>query len=374
MSTRTIAVALSGGIDSLVAAFRLKQSGQPLFGIHFLSGYENRPAGGSRISSDLPGKTPSRGAGLPPGVSPLAPDHPLAAASRALDIEILQFDCRDAFRDRIVRYFIEAYRNGDTPNPCVRCNHLIKFGLLLESARKMGAAQLATGHYAICEKTAGHRYQLKKGKDPAKDQSYFLAMLDQAQLGRACFPLGPLTKGQVRDIAARNSLSPVSGGESQDICFVKNRHYVEFLSEYGEFAPNPGTIIDTAGNRLGTHQGLHRYTVGQRRGINCPATEPYYVIRLDMARNELVVGFKTDLYQSQCRVSGINWIPEKPGKALSVKTKIRYRHEPADSEIIPEDDDQAIIRFSRPQPAITPGQAAVCYQGDAVIAGGWIDE
>ncbi len=370
----SIAVALSGGIDSLVAALRLKQSGHSLFGIHFLTGYENQPAGGRRLPADAPGKPPSRGAGLPAGVSPLAPDHPLSAASRALNIDILEFDCRNAFRDEIVRYFIDAYRKGDTPNPCVRCNHTIKFGLLLETARKLGADRLATGHYAVCEKTAGRRYQLKKGKDPAKDQSYFLALLDQAQLERACFPLGSLTKRQVRAIGAQNQLAPVSGGESQDICFVKHRHYIDFLSEYGEFAPNPGEIVDAAGNRIGTHQGLHRYTVGQRRGINCPGAEPYYVIRLDMARNELVVGFKKDLYQSQCRVSGINWIAEKPENALSVKTKIRYRHEPADSEIIPEGDDQAIIRFSRPQPAITPGQAAVCYQGDAVIAGGWIDE
>lgn len=374
MSTRTIAVALSGGIDSLVAALRLKQSGCSLFGIHFLSGYENRPSGGSRITFDPPGKAPAQGTGRHPGVSPLAPDHPLTAASRALDIEILTLDCRQAFRDRIVRYFIEAYHRGDTPNPCVRCNQSIKFGLLLDTARELGAAQLATGHYAICEETAGHRYQLKRGKDPRKDQSYFLAMLDQAQLRRACFPLGSLTKRQVRAIADRNRLAPVAGGESQDICFVRNRHYVDFLSEHGEFVPNPGKIVDPAGNRIGTHQGLHRYTVGQRRGINCPATEPYYVLRLDVARNELVVGFKKDLYRSQCLVSGINWIPETPKKTLRVKTKIRYRHEPADSEIIPEGDDRATIRFSRPQPAITPGQAAVCYQGDAVIAGGWIYE
>jgi tRNA-specific 2-thiouridylase len=199
-------------------------------------------------------------------------------------------------------------------------------------------------------------------------------MLNQSQLAHANFPLGRMTKEEVSQIAEANKLVPVSGHESQDICFVKNQHYSKFLDEHGGLKPVPGEIVDVHGKYLGKHKGLHRYTIGQRRGINSPSTEPYYVIRLDTDNNRLIVGSKKDLYRHECKIYQINWIPYKPKKSVRVMTKIRYRHDPADSEIFPTSEDTATIRFSHPQPAVTPGQAAVCYHGDRVIAGGWIYE
>jgi len=355
----TTAVALSGGIDSLVAAYLLKKSGHHIFGLHFVSGYETPStdeifdAGGTEIA-----KIPQ--------------DHPLSEIKNRLDIDIWMIDCRRAFDQKIVNYFIDAYMRGHTPNPCMVCNAVIKFGLLLKTARRLGATHLATGHYATIEKTPGNRFQLKKGLDPDKEQSYFLAMLNQEQLAHAHFPIGRLTKAQVCETGAENHLMAASGHESQDVCFIKNKHYSEFLGEKANVQQRPGEIIDVEGNFLGLHKGLYHYTIGQRRGINCPAPKPYYVIRLDMANNQLVVGFKEDLYRNECKIDQINWITEKPETGMEVKTKIRYRHEPVASKIYPTGEDTAIIRFARPQPAVTPGQTAVCYSGDQVIAGGWI--
>lgn len=360
---QTTAVALSGGVDSLVAAYLLKKSDHPVFGIHFVSGYETPPSEDIFETKDPDSE-----------FFKLSHAHPLSALKDLLDIEIWAIDCRRRFRQKIVDYFINAYLKGETPNPCMVCNTAIKFGLMLESAAQMGASHLATGHYAICEKTPQNRYVLKKGRDGSKEQSYFLAMLNQSQLAHAKFPLGRMTKQQVSQMAATNKLIPVSGDESQDICFIKNKHYSRFLAEHAGLQPIPGEIVDVDGKCVGRHQGLYLYTIGQRRGINSPATEPYYVIRLDTDNNRLVVGFKKDLYRHECKIHQINWIPEKPETSMRVMTKIRYRHDPAASEIFPTGEDTAIINFFSPQPAITPGQAAVCYHSDRVVAGGWIYE
>lgn len=343
MSKQNTAVAISGGMDSLVAAYLLKQAGHPVFGIHFVSGYES-------------------------------PQESLESIEKALDIPIHVIDCRRAFKQEIVDYFIAAYQAGETPNPCMVCNRAIKFGHLMEAARELGAMRLATGHYAICETAANGGFRLKKGVDPQKEQSYFLAMLDQEQLARTVFPLGGLTKQAVKDIAQERGLTPAAGHESQDICFTRGLHYLDFISRHTDFRPEPGDIVDTSGRRIGRHQGLHRYTVGQRRGINCPAAEPYYVIRLDMTRNQLVVGFKNELYRRECRIRHVNWIAPKPETPLAVTVKIRYRHDPAEASLIAEAGNRAVIRFEQPQPAITPGQGAVCYQDETIVAGGWIHE
>ena len=355
----TTAVALSGGIDSLIAAYLLKKSGHPIFGLHFVSGYETPTS--NQVFEALDSQ-----------IAKIPANHPLSRIKTQLDIEIWMIDCRQAFEQKIINYFIDAYMRGHTPNPCMVCNSAIKFGLLLETANRLGASRLATGHYAIVERTPANRFQLKKGMDPDKEQSYFLAMLNQKQLAHAHFPIGRMTKAQVRQTGIDNQLMAASGHESQDICFIKNMHYSEFLSEKANIQQIQGEIIDINGNFLGIHQGLYHYTIGQRRGINCPAPKPYYVIRLDMEKNRLVVGCKEDLYRSECRIHHINWIAEKPHTGMEVKTKIRYRHEPVTSRIYPISENTAIIRFSRPQPAVTPGQAAVCYREDQVVAGGWI--
>lgn len=356
----TVAVALSGGIDSLVAAWLLKKDNIPVIGIHFVTGYESSKHG---YGNKEPGKS---------SVAAKDRGHPVKRLAETLDIPLHIVDCRRVFENHIVEYFIEAYRSGRTPNPCVLCNRVIKFGKALEFARNLGADRLATGHYARVENT-GDSPLLRKGADRQKDQSYFLAMVTPEQLSQAVFPLGNLCKDRVRSIASRHGLEPLSGRESQDICFIHNRNYAEFLEKRGNIRIEPGPIADVDGNIIGRHKGLHRYTIGQRRGINCPDEAPYYVIRIDPEYNQLVVGFKNTLYKEYCYIKGINWLIQRPARPLWVKTKIRYRHHEADAVLEPGSGDTAVIRFAEPQAAITPGQAAVCYTEDAVAAGGWIE-
>jgi tRNA-specific 2-thiouridylase len=214
--------------------------------------------------------------------------------------------------------------------------------------------------------------QLFRGKDPQKEQSYFLARLTQGQLASAVMPLGDYTKEQTRQIAREKQLQPAASQESQDICFIRSGDYVQFLKRQPGFSFHPGPIEDTEGNRIGQHSGLHRYTIGQRRGINCPASEPYYVVRLDMQRNCLIVGFQHRLRTESCRVSQINWIVQQPSNPCDVTVRIRYRHQAVEAGLIPLDNRCAEVVFKTPQSAVSPGQGAVFYQGDEVLGGGWI--
>jgi len=343
--TGPIAIALSGGIDSLVAAYLIKKQGREIFGLHFLTGFE-KP--GDPVPTQI------------------------QALFQPLDIPVQVVDLKAPFRKAVVDYFAAAYQNGETPNPCLVCNPTIKFGVLLQKARHLGATHLATGHYARVETDVAGRYRLLKGVDDGKDQSYFLARLTRDQLARACFPLGSWTKDQVRALAAGKGLVPVARSESQDVCFVRDASYADFLVQTVGMVPKPGEIVDTRGRRVGTHEGLHRYTIGQRRGINCPASRPYYVIRIDIRRNRLVVGFKEDRYTSRCRVRNINWIADAPDGPLAVDTRIRYRHRAAASTVTPDKRGEAMVRFEQPQSSVTPGQGAVFYRGEEVIGGGWI--
>lgn len=343
------AVALSGGIDSLVTAFLLKQQGVDIFGIHFITGYEG-----------------ADGLHTPP--------HRIAHLSRLLDIPIHSMDIREQFEKRVVNYFIDTYMSGKTPNPCMVCNREIKFGVMLDYARDLGAAQLATGHYARTRPIGNNRFGLEKGLDSEKDQSYFLAMLEPSQLAKACFVLGGKTKTDVRDIAKKHHLRPFHQKESQDICFIKDVSCQDFLAARLPGRFETGDIVDSGGSVIGRHHGLFRYTIGQRRGINCPAALPYYVLEIDAARNRLVVGYKDELYANRCYVHGINWIFRKPAEPVTVKTRIRYRHKAVDAVLTPGEMNSAVIDFADPQPAVTPGQAAVFYQGDSVVAAGWIEK
>lgn len=343
--TGPIAIALSGGIDSLIAACLLKTQVKEVFGLHFLTGFE-KP--------------------IDPGPTQIQ------ALFQPLDIPVQVVDLKVPFRRSVVDYFADAYQNGETPNPCLVCNPTIKFGVLLQKAIQLGATHLATGHYARVEIGASGRYRLLKGVDGGKDQSYFLARLTQDQLARACFPLGSWTKDQVRALALEKGLAPVVRSESQDVCFVRDSSYADFLVKTVGMEPNPGEIVDMQGRRVGTHQGLHRYTVGQRRGINCPASRPYYVIRIDARHNRLVVGFKEERYSSRCRVRDVNWIGDPPDGPLAVDTRIRYRHQVAASTVTPDESGGATVRFEQPQSSVTPGQGAVFYRGEEVVGGGWI--
>ena len=340
----TTAIAISGGIDSLMAACLLKEKGHNVIGIHFLTGFEPEP---------------------------LVP-HPVSRIADQIGIPIKILDIYPDFKKKVVDYFIETYQQGKTPNPCLVCNPTIKFGTVLNYAKKLGASYLATGHYARMKNDQKGRFHLLKGMDHAKDQSYFLAFMSQEQLAGACFPLGDLTKSDVTRLAREKGLTPVLSRESQDICFIKDKTYGEFIALQKGFESTPGFIKDIHGNRLGEHNGLHLFTIGQRRGINCPAAEPYYVVRIDMQQNLLVVGSKKDLLTSECSVTGINWINDHPTSPLKVDTRVRYRHQAVASTLYPAGTDSAIIRFETPQAAITPGQGAVFYQGDEVLGGGWL--
>jgi len=344
---RSIAVAVSGGVDSMVAAHLLKQETPEVFAIHFRTGFETEPS--DRILRRI------------------------QSIGEQLGIPVHLIDLSADFKRQVVDYFATTYLSGETPNPCVVCNPLIKFGALLRVSEGLGADVLATGHYArVRMDYSSGRYRLFKGLDSRKDQSYFLARLTQTQLARACFPLGALTKTAVKEIAAREGLNPTNAEESQDVCFIKAGSYRQLVASLTGRTPAPGLIETTAGKVLGRHQGLHAFTIGQRRGINCPATEPYYVVRLDTERNRLVVGHRSDLLASECRVVRINWVAPPPAAALQVRTRVRYRTPEASCTLTPMEDETAQVQFEAPQAAVTPGQAAVFYDGDEVLGGGFI--
>ncbi|MBW2220237.1 MAG: tRNA 2-thiouridine(34) synthase MnmA [Deltaproteobacteria bacterium] len=345
------AVAVSGGIDSLVAASLVKEMGDDVIGIHFKTGFETFDPNSESSENN---------------VSNIA-----RHISSQLDIPVKIMDLSGPFRTKVVDYFIKSYMAGVTPNPCLVCNPAIKFGALLESAKEQGASRFSTGHYAGTETDNTGTIRLKKGKDQEKDQSYFLAFLTRRHLSFTYFPLWNLTKNEVRSIAKEKGLAPVSNKESQDVCFIRHMSYAGFLERQG-ISTRPGLIIDTEGNILGQHNGLHFFTVGQRRGINCPAKEPYYVLRINTEDNSLTVGFKNELYRKECRVKDINWICDKPSSPLKMLTRIRYSHKGVLAQVIPTKNQSAIVIFDSEQPAVTPGQGAVFYKGDEVAGGGWI--
>jgi tRNA-specific 2-thiouridylase len=339
------AVAISGGVDSMMAAYILKQQGHKVIGVHFITGYETDPE---------------------------RTDRKISMLADQLGINYKILDCRQAFESHVIKYFISSYLAGLTPNPCMICNPTIKFGFVFEYARQLGANRLATGHYARITKGENNRLHLVKGIDNIKDQSYFLARLTQKQLSCACFPLGDFTKQNIIQMAKENNLSPVTKGESQDICFIQNKTYGEFLISQAGFQPKHGLIEDVNGNAIGRHNGLHLFTIGQRRGINCPAAEPYYVVRLDMGQNRLVVGHKNDLLSSQLTAIHINWINRPENLEQTIYTRIRGRHQAQPSTLILKDSTTATIKFHTPQSSVTPGQGAVFYQNNEVLGGGWI--
>ncbi len=344
-----IAVALSGGIDSLTAAFLLRQREEEVIGLHFRTGYEPYPASRSRSKA--------------------------AALSERLAIPVYYEDVSCEFKQLVVDYFISGYRAGLTPNPCVVCNPQIKFGVLLDRARRHGAERLATGHYAAVRRDPTGWFRLFKGKDAAKDQSYFLFALRQEQLARACFPLSQMTKREVRLLAAEQRLVPLEKTESQDVCFISGEEYTAFLKRCDPGILRPGPITTPGGRVIGEHPGIAAFTIGQRRGIQCPAAAPYYVVGKDPNARSLVVGHREDLYASGCRVVGVNWIAPPPEGSRPARTRLRYRSPETPARLVPCSPDFSVIDllFDTPQLAVAPGQAAVFYDGDEVLGGGFIE-
>lgn len=342
---RKVAVAMSGGVDSSVTAALLLEQGYEVEGVSLRLWERER---GDRICSD------HRGA---------------AAVAELLGIPHTLLDGRSLFFRGVVRPLAEEYLRGRTPNPCVACNRDFKLGLLLEWARANGAAYVATGHYARVAR-AGSSIALLRGRDGAKDQSYFLFALSREQLAATLFPLGELTKAEVREKARKLSLPVAERLESQDICLGDYRALVESLA--GE-AEREGEIVDREGRVLGRHAGVHRFTVGQRRGLGIAAGEPLYVLRLEGESGRVVVGPRRELYSRGLVARSVSWIEPPAHREIEAEVQVRYRAPAVPCRIRVEEGGTAAVTFARDFPAVTPGQAAVFYRGEQVLGGGWIE-
>lgn len=343
-----IAVAMSGGVDSSVTAALLQRQGHDVIGITM------------RLFAPLSSGTGSA-------------VHDAAVVARHLGIPHYVADFEPDFTRMIIGDFIAEYRSGHTPNPCVLCNRYIKFGLLLDKARELGADLLATGHYVRKDQSPDGVFHLRSAVNIRKDQSYFLYTLTQGQLQQVIFPLGEmLSKDQVRGLAREFALPVSEKNDSQEICFIPNDDYIAFLEKSGALKASEGAIVHVSGRTVGTHQGTHRYTVGQRKGLGIAWSEPLYVTAIDAERNIVVVGEKQHVYASGLQAEAVTWIIEPDEDEFSGTCKIRYRHQPVACRVKLLAGGECEVQFHQPQMAVTPGQALVFYRNDEVLGGGRI--
>src|ERR1035437_4240673 len=364
-----IAVAMSGGVDSSAAAAVLKEQGHELVGFTMQLWNQRR-----NISVD------ENGDPLPSRCCSLDDVYDARRVAESLGFPFYVLNLEQEFDDSVVEPFIQSYLSGETPIPCVACNSRLKFASLDKMALSLGCKKVATGHYARVEYDAeADRYRLFRGRNYWKDQSYFLWELTQEQLSRSFFPLGEMTKDDVRDIAREAKLYTAEKQESQEICFVPDGKYSEFIDRYLEHEgraaelPSSGEIVTTEGEIIGTHTGIHRYTIGKRRGLGIAHEKPLYVLQIEPAKNRIVVGLEDELESKEFVAKGVNWIAfDEPLEPVRADVKIRYRHDPAPATIYPLPNAYARIVFDEPQSAITPGQATIFYNGDEVVGGGWI--
>jgi tRNA-specific 2-thiouridylase len=338
-----VAVALSGGVDSSVAALLLEEAAYEVMGVHMRLWDSPHSEYQARQAENI---------------------------CRILDIPYHQVDLQKEFESCVVDYFCREYQQGRTPNPCVACNQHIKFGLLLDKALSLGAEYLATGHYARVEHSSD-RHRLLEATDVRKDQSYFLYTLTQEKLGHVLFPLGGHSKDEVKQMAKQAGL-PAATRSSQDICFISQKNYGYFLSR--RFTSTPGDVVDTEGRRLGQHQGIAFYTIGQRHGLGLASGEPLYVIRIEPESNRIMLGHEKELYSQKLAAQKLNWISGKaPREPVTVTAKMRYKSKGAEA-ILFFRNDAVEIHFAQPQKAVTPGQAIVFYNIDEVLGGGIIKQ
>ena len=354
MSVQKILVAMSGGVDSSVAAFLLKKAGYDVVGVTM------------RLWSDEDTGASPHNRRCCSAEDTL--DAREAAAVIGIPHYVINFE-REFQRD-VIDYFVGEYRRGRTPHPCIACNDRIKFDPLLRRAEAIGAAYLASGHYARVEDRGGKR-RLLTAADPEKDQSYVLYGLQQAVLQRLLFPVGGYSKHEIRGIARQASLPLADKPDSQDICFIPSGDYRSFVGKQAE--TTPGSIVDTSGRVLGEHQGIELFTVGQRRNLNLPSSTPKYVVAIDAASATVVVGESDEVYADSLSAEGVSYVSGlEPAAPFEAEVKYRYKSARAAATVFP-DGRRARIVFAEPQRALTPGQAAVFYQGDEVIGGGVID-
>jgi len=365
-----VLVAMSGGVDSSVAAALLQKRGYECIGVFMCLGQGLKVA----ESAAQPAWAPS------PEQRCCSPQDAAdaQAVARQLGIEFEVVDFRQDM-DAIIRYFVEEYTRARTPNPCIQCNARLKFGKLREVAHVFDASLLATGHYARIREIAGQK-SLCRAIDPSKDQSYALFAIGRDTLSQVLLPDGEYAKPQICQIARDMNLPVHDKGESQEICFVPQDDYAGFVAKHCPAVVRPGNILDISGKIIGRHEGIYQYTIGQRRGLGVAMGEPAYVVRLDAKANTVVLGSRQELMQYRLIADGVQWLidpaPEYPFDAV---VQIRYNHRGAPAKVIPVADDsggctQVQVEFEQPVPAITPGQAAVFYEGDRVLGGGWIEK
>ena len=362
-------VGMSGGVDSSVAAYLVREAGYEVTGATMRL-FDNETIG-------VTDKT----------CCSLSSIEDACAVANKLGINYVVYDMRPDFRREVIDRFVSAYERGETPNPCVACNKYLKFDRLYElSAADLlqeedpGAAALdipplsiATGHYAVIERSPSGRFMLRKGSDPGKDQSYFLYDLTQEQLSRTLFPLGSMSKPEVREIATSLGLVTAKKRESQDICFVPGGDYSSFICGYTGHEYPPGDFVSTDGTVMGRHKGIINYTIGQRKGLGLALKKPAYVLDIDVAGNRVILGDNEELFTRELTASDFNWVSMAPAQSdIRASARIRYRHHEAPATIIPLSEDKVKIIFDEPQRAITRGQSVVVYDGDYVIGGGII--
>ncbi len=349
-----VVVAMSGGVDSSVAAVLLKEQGYDVIGMML------------RLWSE-PGKEDSNRCCTPDS---MAQARRVAAK---LDIPFYVIDAKDVFRETVVEYFLSGYARGETPNPCLVCNQKIRWTFLLDHALALGADFMATGHYVRIKKSGSGKSELLRAVDRSKDQSYVLHVLNQQKLKRALFPVGDYPKPEIRAIAEKHGLSTASRKDSQDLCFLAGDDYRNFLQRNAAEMLKPGEIVTRAGKVVGEHNGLANYTIGQRKGLGIASPVPLYVLTKHATSNTLVVGEADELGSRQLTARDVNWLSgEIPIEPFRAEVKIRYTAKEAEALITPIEENQAKVQFDAPQRDITAGQAAVFYQGDLMIGGGII--
>jgi len=360
---------MSGGVDSSAAAAILKEQGHELVGFTMQLWNQRRGTSVDENGDPLPSRCCS-----------LDDVYDARRVAEELGFPFYVLNLEREFERDVVQPFVDSYLSGETPIPCVSCNSRLKFASLDRLAESLGCDKVATGHYARVEyDEAANRYRLFRGRNLDKDQSYFLWELTQEQLSRAMFPLGEMSKPEVRDVARASGLAVAEKKESQEICFVPDGNYAGFIDRYlaaegsENRLPGEGEIVSATGEVMGHHDGVHHYTIGQRRGIGIAHEKPLYVINIDAPKNKVVVGREDELLSREFTAAGVNWIAfDKPATEVRAEVRVRYRHAPQPATITPVPDDRVQVVFDEPQRAITPGQTTVFYRGDEVVGGAWI--